>query len=251
MEKKQTLNLKGQKNPMTIDNYKYYVSEIFESIQGEGNFAGTFSLFIRFHFCNLSCSWCDTKYTWNEKSGSYKIYSPEELKTIIKSSKAQHVVFTGGEPLLYRIDKILVYDKHFHVETNATILPDERVDITFNESTRITRDAMELNMLSDINFIVSPKLSNSQQIINSDNISFWAKEKLGIFKFVVKSVEDLEEVVTLIGKFNIPNEKVYIGLEGVTVESQLRPDLVEEIVKRGYNFSPRLHILLWGNIRGK
>jgi 7-carboxy-7-deazaguanine synthase len=236
---------------MTIDDNSYCVSEIFESIQGEGNFAGTFSLFIRFHFCNLACVWCDTKYTWNEKSGSYRTYSPGELKTIIISSKAQHVVFTGGEPLLYRIDKILVEGKHFHVETNATLLPDERIDITFNESTRITRDSMELNKLRNVNFIVSPKLSNSQQILDSVNITYWVKEKLGIFKFVIKSIEDLEEVVTLIGKYNIPNDKVYIGLEGVTVESQLKPDLVDEIIKRGFNYSPRLHILLWGNKRGK
>jgi 7-carboxy-7-deazaguanine synthase len=236
---------------MTIDDKTYCVSEIFESIQGEGNFAGAFSLFIRFHFCNLACVWCDTKYAWNEKSGSYKIYSAGELNSIITSSKAKHVVFTGGEPLLYRIDKLLVEGKHFHVETNATLLPDERIDITFNESTRITRIPMEFNMLRYINFIVSPKLSNSQQIIDAVNISYWAKIDKGIFKFVIRSIEDLEEVVSLVGKFNIPNEKVYVGLEGVTVESQLRPEMVDEIVKRGYSFSPRLHILLWGNKRGK
>ena len=50
---------------------------------------------------------------------------------------------------------------------------------------------------------------------------------------------------------NIDNQKVYIGLEGYNLQSQLQPDLVDEIVNQGFNFSPRLHIMLWGIQRGK
>ena len=44
------------------------ISEIFESIQGEGNNAGKPAVFLRTAECNLKCIWCDTKYTWDWKN---------------------------------------------------------------------------------------------------------------------------------------------------------------------------------------
>ena len=93
---------------------KYFVSEIFRSIQGEGNYAGVNCLFIRFQFCNLTCSWCDTKYTWLRKSGTFKEYSKEELRKVIEDSPCHHIIFTGGEPTLYRLDELAVTGKKFH-----------------------------------------------------------------------------------------------------------------------------------------
>ena len=43
------------------------LSEIFESIQGEGPTAGEPCVFLRLAMCNLHCRWCDTKYTWDWK----------------------------------------------------------------------------------------------------------------------------------------------------------------------------------------
>jgi hypothetical protein len=51
--------------------------------------------------------------------------------------------------------------------------------------------------------------------------------------------------------FNIAGNKVYVGLEGQNLESQLKPALVDEIIRRGLNFSPRLQVMLWGARRGK
>ena len=62
---------------------------------------------------------------------------------------------------------------------------------------------------------------------------------------------DINEVENLAEKFNLRKEKIYIGLEGITIDSQLRPELVDEIIQRGYNYSPRIHILLWGKEREK
>ena len=47
------------------------ISEIFESIQGEGNNAGKPAVFLRTAECNLKCIWCDTKYTWDWKNYDY------------------------------------------------------------------------------------------------------------------------------------------------------------------------------------
>ncbi len=42
--------------------YKYPVAEKFVSINGEGARAGELAVFIRFRGCNLSCSYCDTRW---------------------------------------------------------------------------------------------------------------------------------------------------------------------------------------------
>lgn len=236
---------------MQVTEEKYYVSEIFESIQGEGNYAGVYSLFIRFHFCNLTCTWCDTKYTWFEKSGTFKVYSEAELKEIIRNSKPQHVIFTGGEPALYRIDRLIVEGKKYHVETNATLIPTTKTAIELADKTIFKRSEMNEEIVSKFNWVVSPKLSNSNQILNKEAMIFWSQQKYCIFKFIIKSFYDLDETEQVINKFGISKQKVYIGLEGTTLQSQLKPDMADEIVKRGFNFSPRLHILLWGNKRGK
>jgi organic radical activating enzyme len=236
---------------MLINDNTYYVSEIFESIQGEGNFAGANSLFIRFHFCNLSCIWCDTKYTWTEKSGRFSKYSADELKEIISNSKCHHIIFTGGEPTFYRLDKLFVEKKKFHVETNGTLNPLEKLDLKLNDGTGVYRDAMEANIIGQFNWVVSPKLSNSRQGFNENSITFWANQDFNIFKFVTKSSPDIEEIENVITKFKIDRHKVYLGIEGKTLQSQLQPELVDLIIKAGFNFSPRLHIMLWGARRKK
>jgi len=236
---------------MQIDNNTYYVSEIFESIQGEGNFSGVYCLFVRFHFCNLSCTWCDTKYTWTEKSGHFSKYSSDELKEIISNSKCFHIIFTGGEPTFYRLDKLFVTNKKFHIETNGTLIPIEKIEIEMKDGTIANRDAMDKNIIDHFNWVVSPKLSNSRQEFNENSMKFWAKQDYNIFKFIIKSIIDIEEIENLLMKFNIERQKVYLGIEGSTLKSQLQPELVESILKAGFNFSPRLHIMLWGKRRRK
>ena len=78
--------------------------EIFVSIQGEGVFAGTPCVFIRLASCNLSCSWCDTKYTWDWKNYEYANHvmtlHNDDIYSMIDEYNLKHVVITGGEPLL-------------------------------------------------------------------------------------------------------------------------------------------------------
>ncbi len=83
------------------------LNELFVSIEGEGIFAGTKTLFIRFSGCHLRCYWCDTKYSLSTKSG--KSYTIDEAKRLIHQHlqpKIYKVNFTGGEPLLQPLSLI-------------------------------------------------------------------------------------------------------------------------------------------------
>lgn len=230
---------------------KYYITEYFESLQGEGNNAGALSLFIRFHFCNLTCCWCDTKYTWLAKSGPYKEYTREQLVELVKNKNTGNVVFTGGEPALYKLDELICDGKHFQVESNGMFIPDKPVDITLSDGTRLERKAMNEEIFSRFSWVISPKLSNAKQSIDNDFLMYWKDKDYCIFKFIIKNSSDLQEVRDTVNKYDISRNKVYVGLEGTTIESQLRPGLVDNILHEGFSYSPRLQILLWGNQRAK
>jgi len=234
-----------------FQGYTFFITEYFESIQGEGNFAGVNSLFLRFHFCNLTCSWCDTKYTWFSDSGKFEPYTADQLKQLIAAHQSHHVIFTGGEPTLYQLDKLVIPGKKYHVETNGIYIPTEPLDVVLTNQNRFLRKAMDESVISSFNWVISPKLSNSGQELNEESLFFWADKNYSTFKFIVGNVEDLNEVEFILKKFNINKQKVYIGLEGQTLQSQLKPNLVDEIIIRGLNFSPRLHVLLWGARRRK
>ena len=73
--------------------------EDFYTIQGEGYHAGKPAYFIRLGGCDVGCSWCDAKYTWN-----LKLYPPTDVGTVIDratSCAARAIFITGGEPLIY------------------------------------------------------------------------------------------------------------------------------------------------------
>lgn len=99
------------------------ISEVFESIQGEGLYAGERQLFVRLFGCNLNCKFCDTKLT------EYKEYGAQELfKELRRYPAALHSVsFTGGEPLLQNefLKTILAQTRKAgyknYLETNGTL----------------------------------------------------------------------------------------------------------------------------------
>src|SRR5271165_3361418 len=77
-----------------------FISEIFYSIQGEGELTGVPSAFIRTSGCNLRCSWCDTKYASWATEG--KEMSIDEIVSEVGHFPTEHVVVTGGEPMVAR-----------------------------------------------------------------------------------------------------------------------------------------------------
>ena len=94
------------------------INEIFYSLQGEGHYAGTPAVFVRFSGCNLSCSFCDTRH----QSGMDM--TPDEILQAISRFPARRVILTGGEPTLQLtaefIELLHVNGYSVNVESNGT-----------------------------------------------------------------------------------------------------------------------------------
>ena len=239
--------------------------EIFHTIQGEGRSAGLPCIFLRLSLCNLHCMWCDTDYTWNwegtpfrhinDQKDDYKKfkreeqiieYNSDEVAAAIFSFKCKNLVITGGEPLMQQKElshllSLIREDgriEHIEVETNGTLLPSEEIDLMVNQ------------------FNVSPKLSNSANPenlrIKKRALAFFSGSPKANFKFVISSKKDLHEVEELVSRFNISSDKVILMPLGTSVEelNEREKWLADICRNRGYAFSDRMHIRLYGNRRG-
>jgi len=80
------------------------VMEEFLSVQGEGANAGQVAWFIRLAGCDVGCTWCDVKESWD--TNIHPVKSVDELVVAAKKSGATNVVVTGGEPTLYVLDEL-------------------------------------------------------------------------------------------------------------------------------------------------
>lgn len=102
------------------------ISEIFDSIQGEGLYLGQKQIFVRFFGCNLSCKFCDTR------PDRFMEYEPQELLEEVKLYKDKYhsVSFTGGEPLFQKdflkeaLRLSAGYGYKNYLETNGTLYRD-------------------------------------------------------------------------------------------------------------------------------
>lgn len=83
---------------------RYPIMEEFLSVQGEGANAGQVAWFIRLAGCDVGCSWCDVKESWDKDLHPEK--SVEELVELAVNSGAKNVVITGGEPTLYDLEDL-------------------------------------------------------------------------------------------------------------------------------------------------
>lgn len=123
-----------------ISTKTYKVNEIFYSLQGEGYWTGTPSVFIRFSGCNLRCPFCDTQHEQGD------VLSLEAIVEKVCSYPATHIVLTGGEPSLF-IDDILIAALHsagkfIAIETNGTHALPAGIDwITLSPKDSVTENA--------------------------------------------------------------------------------------------------------------
>ena len=109
--------------------HSYRVNEIFYSIQGEGAFAGTPAVFVRFSGCNLACPWCDTDHSNFVEMTRDEL--EEAVRALLKGREGAIIVLTGGEPALQlREDEPLFFGFKTRVciETNGTLPVPDWVD---------------------------------------------------------------------------------------------------------------------------
>ena len=102
--------------------HSYRVNEIFYSIQGEGAFAGTPAVFVRFSGCNLACPWCDTDHSHAEEMTRDEL--EDTVRGLLKGREGAIIVLTGGEPALQlRDDEPLFqgFGCRVCIETNGTL----------------------------------------------------------------------------------------------------------------------------------
>jgi 7-carboxy-7-deazaguanine synthase len=227
------------------------VAEIFRSVQGEGLWAGTPSVFVRVSGCNLRCVWCDTPYaSWSPEGPTMTV---DEIVSQVSELRdgADHVVLTGGEPMLF--DPIVPL---------AERLKDDGMTITVETAGTVYRD-LPCDLMS-----VSPKLSNSTPPAESG----WRKRHEIVrtsiavlcrlieqyscqMKFVVgdNPARDVAEIEALLERLPlIEPSRVLLMPEGtdVTTLRQREPVLHGIAGERGWGVSPRLHIEMFGNTRG-
>ncbi len=97
------------------DGKKLPLVEEFYTIQGEGYFSGKPAYFIRIGGCDIGCSWCDTKYSWNPDL--FPPVNTDEIVERIIRTEAKSVVVTGGEPLMYNLDYLCSELKSNNIKT--------------------------------------------------------------------------------------------------------------------------------------
>lgn len=266
---------------------KVITTEMFNSIQGEGIHVGEPSFFVRFPGCNLSCpgfgmprgteaivappgenvtsfkdlqvphAGCDSAPSWDARfSKMWQSHEVEELALKIKrdSGNSRHVVFTGGEPLLpgtqRKIAAILGLSRsvfsHVTFETNGTQELGSEL-------------AKELEHY-DVTFSVSPKLGISGESIDvacrPDAVKTYGPyADFVLLKFVVRNTDCLGEVEAFLIRYDMAKaqyDRVSLMPEGATIEGLgLTAKKVADIcLDKGFRYSPRLHVDLYGNTFG-
>jgi len=97
------------------------IVEDFYTIQGEGFHVGRPAYFVRVGGCDIGCSWCDTKFSWNP--AIHPLHEVDRIIERIIQHNANVTVVTGGEPLIYPMkyltDKLHSYNIEAYIETSG------------------------------------------------------------------------------------------------------------------------------------
>lgn len=229
------------------------ISEIFYSVQGEGELTGVPSVFVRTSGCNLRCAWCDTPYaSWNPEGEPLGL--PEIVAEVRRHAGARHVVLTGGEPMIATgiaelAQALRDAGYHLTIETAATVAPEGIACDLASLSPKL------LNSAPDAGRHAAWRRRHEATRWQPDVVRAWLDGGYDFqFKFVVAHPSDLEELEGMLRSLGreIPPRKILLMPEGTTVEALRRRSewLVERCKAAGYRYAHRLHIELFGNRRG-
>jgi len=98
------------------------VMEAFYTVQGEGLFTGQSAYFIRLGGCDVGCTWCDVKDSWD--ADAHPKFSVEAIVAEAAKFPARIAVITGGEPLMHDLGPLTsaLREAGFrtHIETSGT-----------------------------------------------------------------------------------------------------------------------------------
>ena len=100
---------------MTAEGIKLPLVEEFFSLQGEGFHTGKAAYFIRLGGCDVGCSWCDSRFSWNPDIHPL-IKADTIIRNVLKSG-TDSVVVTGGEPLMWNLDYLCSGLKNNNIST--------------------------------------------------------------------------------------------------------------------------------------
>jgi 7-carboxy-7-deazaguanine synthase len=224
------------------------INEIFYSLQGEGFLAGIPSVFVRLAGCPLRCRWCDTKYAWDEKSGTD--YSISEIVETVNRTDGRFVVITGGEPMTNShlpelVQKLKASDRHITIETaGIEFIPDLNCDL-MSISPKLSNSTPDNPKLAAIHEDSRLDIAVLRELVNNYKYQL---------KFVVDSQDDLAEIQQTIEKIgSVDLEKVMLMPQAATRDELLvKSPMVAEMCKQtGFTFCQRLQVLLWDNTKGK
>ncbi|UUO07917.1 7-carboxy-7-deazaguanine synthase QueE [Blastopirellula sp. J2-11] len=225
------------------------IAEIYRSIQGEGALTGVTSTFVRASGCNLRCWFCDTPHaSWRPEGEDLSV---AEILGRIALLDCDHVVLTGGEPMLFAemiplCEGIRTAGRHITIETAGTLyLP-------------LACDVMS----------ISPKMSNSAPPLDDhprwhrrheqtrkapEVIRQLIEEHAYQFKFVIDRAADAEEVLRYLDRYpQIDRATVFMmpqGTEASALEA-IRTWLEPWCDQHQLQFGPRRQIEWFGALRG-
>jgi 7-carboxy-7-deazaguanine synthase len=223
------------------------IAEIYRSIQGEGFLTGTPSVFVRASGCNLRCRFCDTPFASWRPEGEH--LSVAAILARVEELEAEHVVLTGGEPMMFA-DSVELTMALRHLGRQITIE---------TAGTRYLPVACDL-------MSISPKLCNSTP--GADQGTTWAlrherrrhapdvirrliAEYTYQLKFVVDSVADCHEVEQYLSGFpEINRSRVMLMPMGTEVAALAETAVWLEpyCAEHGLNYGPRRHVEWFGGV---
>ena len=227
------------------------ISEIFYSIQGEGELTGVPSVFVRTSGCNLRCTWCDTPYaSWQPEGRPLTI---DNIVGEVIRHPAQHVVLTGGEPMVAPgiadlAAELKLLGRHVTIETAATVVPGGIACDLASLSPKL------LNSAPDPRQHAAWRRKHEALRWQPEVVRAWLDAGPWQLKFVVAQPADLEEIERMLTQLrrDVPRHKVLLMPEGTTADAlRGRASWLSELCKqRGFRYAHRLQIELYGNTRG-
>ncbi len=214
------------------------VSELFYSIQGESTFSGFPCVFIRLAGCNLRCTYCDARYSFEEEATCMSV---EEILSYVSSYPNTLVELTGGEPLLqentlFLLDELLKLKRNILIETNGSL--------------DISTLPIDVTVIMDIKCPESGS-SSSFYPTNFDHIKTRCALRGGSseIKFVISSLKDYLWAKNLVLKKALHE---FAPILFSPVKDRIQTKVLAEAILRDrlpVRLQLQLHTLLWPEIQ--